>query len=276
MLDIFQLERIGNSHSNIIWKKEQEEKLVELYKEGFSIRKIRELFGGIHYNTVKRILNKYNIPLKTMAQSHYGDERNENIFEEIDTEEKAYWLGFLCGDGCIHGNYIKVVLKHNDINHLKKFRKFLNAESVKIIQKDNYCSFSIGCKKIAEDLKKHGCVERKSLILEPSKIKEEFYYDWIRGLWDADGGISYLVKSNRWQSYLTATKPICDFFIKQLNLNTKPFLEHRCSNTYRVHFNGRLNVLDKMNKIYRNDSATIYLDRKYELYKKLLETTLQQ
>ena len=211
-----------------------------------------------------------------MAQSHYEDKRNENIFEEIDTEEKAYWLGFLCGDGCIHGNYIRIALKHNDINHLKKFRSFLNAESIEIIQKDNYCSFSIGCKKIAEDLKKHGCVERKSLILEPPKIKEEFYYDWIRGLWDADGGISYLIKSNRWQSYLTSTKPVCDFFIKQLNINTKPFLEHRCNNTYRVHFNGRLNVLDKMNKIYKNDSAIIYLDRKYELYKKLLETTLQQ
>ena len=44
MPDIFQLERIGNSRSNIVWKKEQEEKLVELYKEGSSIRKIRELF----------------------------------------------------------------------------------------------------------------------------------------------------------------------------------------------------------------------------------------
>ena len=129
---------------------------------------------------------------------------------------------------------------------------------------------------MADDLKKNGCVEKKSLILEPQKIKEEFYMDWIRGLWDADGGISYIKKSNRWQSCLTSTKNVCNFFIEQLDINTKPFLEHRCSNTYRVQFNGRLNVLDKMNKIYKNDSAIIYLDRKYKLYKELLKTTLQQ
>lgn len=276
MPDIFQLERIGNSRSNIVWKKEQEDKLIELYKNGYSIRKIRELFGGIHYNTVKRILENHHVQLRNKAQSHYVDERNEDIFSVIDTEEKAYWLGFLCGDGCVYDNYIRISLKYNDVEHLKKFKSFLNAESIKIIQKDSYCSFSIGCKKIADDLKNNGCVEKKSLILEPPKIKEELYMDWIRGLWDADGGLSYIKKSNRWQSYLTSTKSVCNFFIEQLNINTKPFLEHRCSNTYRVHFNGRLNVLDKMNKIYKNDSATIYLDRKYKLYKELLKTTLQQ
>ena len=276
MPDIFQLERIGNSRSNIVWKKEQEDKLIELYKNGCSIRKIRELFGGIHYNTVKRILENHHVQLRTKAQSHYVDERNEDIFSVIDTEEKAYWLGFLCGDGCVYDNYIRISLKYNDIEHLKKFKSFLNAESIKIVQKGNYCSFSIGCKKMADDLKKNGCVEKKSLILEPQKIKEEFYMDWIRGLWDADGGISYIKKSNRWQSCLTSTKNVCNFFIEQLDINTKPFLEHRCSNTYRVQFNGRLNVLDKMNKIYKNDSAIIYLDRKYKLYKELLKTTLQQ
>jgi hypothetical protein len=27
---------------------------------------------------------------------------NEDFFQEIDTEEKAYWLGFLYADGYIH------------------------------------------------------------------------------------------------------------------------------------------------------------------------------
>lgn len=276
MPDIFEIQRIGKNNSNIIWTKEQELKIVELYtKENLSIRKIRELFGGIHYNTVKRILNKYNVKIKTKAQSHYRDDRLENIFEKIDTEEKAYWLGFLSGDGCVHNNYIRITLQIKDIEHLKKFKEFLQADSIKIQKKESYCSFAIGCKKMSEDLKKLGCVERKSLILKVPNIDEKFYYDWLRGLWDADGGVSYIKRTNRWYSYLTSTKEVCDFFISVLNINTKSFKEHRCENTYRVSFNGRLNVFDKLNKLYRNGKATIYLDKKHVLFEKL-KSTLQQ
>ena len=30
---------------------------------------------------------------------------NKDFFEKIDTEEKAYWLGFLYADGCINRMY---------------------------------------------------------------------------------------------------------------------------------------------------------------------------
>ena len=64
-----------------------------------------------------------------------------------------------------------------------------------------------------------------------------------------------------------------DFFVQQLNLNTKPFLEHRCKQTYRIHFNGRINVYNKMSLLYKN--ANIFLDRKYQLFLKLQESMLQ-
>ena len=39
-------------------------------------------------------------------------DRNSNVFEKIDTEEKAYWLGFLYADGYINEehNFITLVL----------------------------------------------------------------------------------------------------------------------------------------------------------------------
>ena len=64
-----------------------------------------------------------------------------------------------------------------------------------------------------------------------------------------------------------------NFFIKQLNLNVKPFLDHKCNNTYRIHFNGRINVYNKMSLLYKN--ANIFLDRKYQLFLQLQETMLQ-
>lgn len=53
---------------------------------------------------------------------------NESYFEVIDTEDKAYWLGFLYADGNIYyhkdkngdrkGGKVELSLKSDDFNHL--------------------------------------------------------------------------------------------------------------------------------------------------------------
>ena len=45
---------------------------------------------------------------------------NENVFDSIDTEEKAYWLGFLYADGFITSKYNKIglTLALKDKDHL--------------------------------------------------------------------------------------------------------------------------------------------------------------
>ncbi len=81
---------------------------------------------------------KYGINRKTLIQHLHeqgietpnnagGYNINENVFDNIDTEEKAYWLGFLYADGYVtYKNYtigLGVALK--DIDHLRKFKDFL-------------------------------------------------------------------------------------------------------------------------------------------------------
>ena len=278
--DLFQIERINPNKIN--WKPGQKEKIVELYLNKTSINKIGKLFGGLHYNTIKKILIENEVTLRTRSQSHFQDDRNDRIFEDIDTEEKAYWLGFLAADGCVSGNYIIITLQEKAYHHIEKFRAFLKANSIQIrffLKKDTkgkdkkYCEFSIGCKKMAEDLKKHGVVERKSLILKPPILKSrDFEYSWIRGFFDGDGGLSYSKKNNRWQSYANSTKEVLKWIVEILELNTKPFNQKhygKPDNVYRIHFNGRINVYKAWNKMYLEDKATIYLDRKYKLYKEL-------
>lgn len=43
-----------------------------------------------------------------------------NQFKKIDTEEKAYWLGFLYADGCVGSKEAKIELglAEKDFNHL--------------------------------------------------------------------------------------------------------------------------------------------------------------
>ena len=279
-LDLYVIERkTSNPRSQINWKPGQKELIAKLYIEDkLGYKQIGKLFGEkLHYNTIKRIVESHGGQIRTIRESKQQPGLFIDAFKKIDTEEKAYWLGFLSADGCVHDGYVKITLQQKDYGHLEKFKSFLNFKGqIKTYnyKEHQYCSIAIGNRTLYEDLIKLGCCERKSLILKPCVfIPEEYIFDYIRGYWDGDGGISYSEKSNRWQAYCTSTKEMLDFFVKKMEINTKPFLEHRCKNTYRIHFNGRINVYKKMFLLY-ND-ATIYLDRKKQLFDKLQKTMLQ-
>lgn len=56
---------------------------------------------------------------------------NENIFDLIDTEEKAYWLGFIYADGYVSSsnNQFELSLQGSDVEHLNKFNKFMECSA---------------------------------------------------------------------------------------------------------------------------------------------------
>ena len=54
---------------------------------------------------------------------------NDNYFDVIDNQNKAYILGFLYADGCNYKNgYFKIDLQEEDKNMLEVFKKELNFE----------------------------------------------------------------------------------------------------------------------------------------------------
>jgi len=64
----------------------------------------------------------------------------EEAFDNIDTEEKAYWLGFLYADGWVSskGNTVGLTLALKDIEHLKKYNNFLRYEKGLNISENHY------------------------------------------------------------------------------------------------------------------------------------------
>ena len=56
---------------------------------------------------------------------------NEDYFEDINTKEKAYWLGVLYADGAINKNN-SVRLGMKDKDHIEKFKKAIGAINHKI------------------------------------------------------------------------------------------------------------------------------------------------
>ncbi len=57
-------------------------------------------------------------------------EYNRHIFDNIDSAEKAYWLGFIIADGYLNDdkNMLRIKLGDKDKIHLEKFINFLGGD----------------------------------------------------------------------------------------------------------------------------------------------------
>ena len=108
---------------------------------------------------------------------------DNTVFDCIDTEEKAYWLGFIFADGYISSDSLKgksrylleISLKASDKNHLDKFNKFMKHENAnKVTIEDakcgkvicKRCRWYVANKHLWETLNSYGCTPRKSLTLK--------------------------------------------------------------------------------------------------------------
>ena len=81
---------------------------------------------------------------------------NRHIFDNINNEEKAYWLGFIVADGYLNSDkhMLRIKLGNKDKQHLIKFikfnkliftsqNKFIGSYPVELIKKGSHfdCSF---------------------------------------------------------------------------------------------------------------------------------------
>lgn len=70
--------------------------VIDLYKSNKSIKEIAKLFNSSQ-ETISKVLKENNIEVYRRNKINF----DEHIFDVIDTEEKAYWLGFIFADGYI-------------------------------------------------------------------------------------------------------------------------------------------------------------------------------
>ena len=215
-------------------------------------------------------------------------EVDENYFENINDEYKAYWLGFLFADGYVNKNkqnscVIELALSEIDYNHLIKFRDSLKSnytikkKVTKLGNKTyNAYRFSIYREKMYNDLVNKGCVENKSLILKFPNTNvfadEHLIKHFIRGYIDGDGCLAVYGKTCHINILGTEhmLKNILDFLKIHTAITTitKP---RKCTskgkeNIYELNF-GKKDSFIIAKYLYEN--ANIFLDRKYNKYLKM-------
>lgn len=203
---------------------------------------------------------------------------NNYAFEKIETEEQAYWLGFLYADGCVHhyksSKDIELTLQEQDYEHLIKFARFVDYKgAIAHREKQKAYRVSFGSAKMHDDLVRLGCVERKSLILEfpkPEIVPFELQRHFIRGYFDGDGCLSLALRKDytyRKTVSLLGTEGFLSWMILYLPFKIKKKCVKKCkdndSNTFYLQLNQDDSALF-LDYIYSD--CTVYLDRKYLKY----------
>lgn len=255
--------------------------IIPLYLKGYSLTKLSKIFKADRNSLSKKLKESGIIVENKQNKTKF----NENIFDSIDTEEKAYWLGFIFADGYISkSNYrFEISLKGDDKEHLDKFNIFMqhddpNLVKLQIVTLNNKtyskCRWSVTNKHLWTVLNSYGCVPRKSLILnfpDMSIFKsEDLIRHFIRGYFDGDGCFTQIMRKTK------GLRPVLSFlgtnsFLNELskilklkNFDISNLIYHpEKPSTYELDIHIK-SVYDFLDYLYKN--SKIYLLRKYKKY----------
>lgn len=228
---------------------------------------------------VERYYNAYVKKDNRQRSVRHGNHiYNENCFEEIDTEEKAYWLGFLLADGNmdLRRNRVSLEIGQIDIDHLKKLKLFYDCDyNISTRERNGHttASLRVSSKKMIKDLLRIGFVPNKTYEMKSiiEKIPKDLRIHFLRGLFDGDGGLT-ASKANDCNIYLSGLHKIVKDFTDYFNIDKNRISKREVTGEKRkydyharVNLGGNRQCMRILDELY--EDANIYLNRKYKKYK---------
>ena len=199
---------------------------------------------------------------------------NVNYFGEIDSEEKAYWLGFITADGGIVNSRLTIQLSSIDRTHVEKLANQLDTNQPifdrSCERKGKFHKVSYLCvssKLIVEDLKKYGLTPNKSTREIYYNCSEELQRHYLRGLFDGDGCIRKIKYG--WLLAMCGSHDLIHSFRNHLvnSLGVTPQKLRKQKNLWYLYFARKADVRTVLNYLYQD--STVSLDRKFSLYEQV-------
>lgn len=276
-------QRNKRHYSRMFDDKTEDDIINDYYINNLSIREIAKKYGCTTTPIVSLFKNK-NLDFRE-SSSYRKYSINEHYFDSIDTEEKAYILGFLYADGanCSTNNHyiISLTVHPKDIDILEKVRHELQMESPIFDHTDTksgrqYKKIQICNKYMISMLEKFGVVSKKSLIIQyPEWIRDDLARHFLRGLFDGDGSITTKLSYINYCGSKYLMTHIKELFKNMFNV------EFRVRNTSNAHPDFMSMTCSRhaeMAKVldYLYNGSTIYLNRKYMLYLQFKEKYMKE
>lgn len=244
--------------------------VLEKYSSLKNIHKVAEYFN-VSISPIIKVLKTNGIDLTNRRYNV-----NHNFFDEIDSESKAYWLGFLFADGYIRerksGNSLELKLSYNDKEHIELFKDTINSDH-KIIDGYNQVKYKGGISrarmlhlaiyssKLVNSIKKKGIHSRKTFTITKPDIDENLISHFVRGYFDGDGSFIFFEKKRNTSSFACASDSFRNFLIETLSNNG---INIKYYGGIKLEITNKFDNLNFYNYIYKN--ATIFLNRKKQKY----------
>lgn len=228
---------------------------------------------------------------------------NHSFFKHIDTEEKAYILGFYIADGCVvidkktNAHNFSITISLLDLEILEKIKMCIcpniriNYTEERInnfgIKTNTMCRLSFNSNELVNDLNNYGLGERKTYLKKTitNIVPESLMFHFIRGYFDGDGCISYsntnkkhILRSgieteyvnNRFKfGIISKDESILSeikYFLETYSLKVNDSVNRGC-NTIAI---SNISDIIKIYKLLYSD-ATIYMKRKYDKFNEILK-----
>lgn len=242
----------------------------------------REL--NITSQSVDSLLKRRGIPRRGRRQFYV----NESFFEIIDSEEKAYWLGFLFAEGSLDTKRYCLGLKlgKKEKEQVERFKKAIEAEhSIKQTTdgRDAWI-IKIGSKLIAKSLLKFGFGAGKTLNIRIPSIPDDLIHHFIRGYFDGDGWISNPDNRKATIGFCSCSKEmildIHKWITQKIGIDCGSLIIRKRNHipnqhdSFRLHYSGRKTLSLIRDILYKD--ATIFMERKgsaFILLKNKMERT---
>lgn len=242
--------------------------IIERYRLG---RKIIEIAREerVRHSTISKILKDNNVQIRTAKHVDFLPySLNHHYFDLIDSQSKAYLLGYMYADGCVSAVNNTISLVSKDLYPVSFFREEIHCQKP-LYQNplhNGAYTFSFCSPLMKATLIKLGCPPRKSLILDfPDKnVPEKLLPHFLRGEFDGDGCIT---KSGHYlQAYFLGALPFCKglmAYLSSIGISTNTLQKN--GKIYRVRLCSRKEIEKLFNLMYHE--ASCFLERKFNIFK---------
>lgn len=257
---------------------EQDVLIAKMYDEGKSAYQIaRDL--DLTHTIIYGSLDRTGIERRGKNEAYRKYHFDEHVFDEIDTPEKAYWIGFLYADGYINRTSLRLNINIEDKSHVEKFNSFLDSD-YPILEEDRLCNLNNKMTYKALLIVTHHHFAERLLELGISSGREDFnmseipqhlYHYWILGYFDGDGCITrrknigyneYFARVN----FSANKKDVLEFIVRQFSsfggIKNKKIQTRKGS--FAIDYCGK-NICRKIYD-YMYEDTTVFLDRKKEKF----------
>lgn len=259
---------------------EQITKACHLYEdEKMTSTQIAKIFN-VNSETIRKWMKLKGIKMRTSGQS-MSSGLNHDYFNIIDSERKAYWLGFILADGCIGKSCgtrrsLRFYLAEKDKNSIHEFASDIEfGGKLRIDKTKNQVGICFNSPILTRDLIDYGVLDWKrngdSRILR--NIPNNLFNHFVRGFFDGDGSIIVRQRSDRPSKSYTVTFAADHNQIECMNILEKMIAKEvglsingskKRSTGVSLRWNGNKQIKKLGEWLYSD--ANIYMERKKDRF----------